>query len=76
MSCGGPKGNLQPADRKRPSILCEETRKVISYPGGHAEGFPDTFKQNFAKIYQAIEEKTVEIRDFATFEGISGNAAL
>ena len=53
---------------KDPSILYEETRKAISYPGGHAEGFPDTFKQNFAKIYQAIEDKDVSIRDFATFE--------
>ena len=24
---------------------------VISYPGGHVEGFPDTFKQNFKQIY-------------------------
>lgn len=53
---------------KDPSILYEETRKAISYPGGHTEGFPDTFKQNFAKIYQAIEDKDVSIRDFATFE--------
>jgi predicted dehydrogenase len=53
---------------KDPSILSEETRKVISYPGGHAEGFPDTFKQNFLKIYRAIEEKDSSVRDFATFE--------
>ncbi len=53
---------------KDPSILYEETRKAISYPGGHTEGFPDTFKQNFAKIYRAIEDKDVSIRDFATFE--------
>lgn len=53
---------------KDPSILHEETRKTISYPGGHTEGFPDTFKQNFAKIYSAIEAEDTSIRDFATFE--------
>lgn len=39
---------------KDPSLLNEDTSKVISYPGGHVEGFPDTFKQNFKKIYAAI----------------------
>jgi predicted dehydrogenase len=53
---------------KDPSILYEETRKVISYPGGHTEGFPDTHKQNFAKFYQAVEAKDASVRDFASFE--------
>lgn len=53
---------------KDPSILYDETKAVISYPGGHAEGFPDTFKQNFTKIYKAIAEKDIAVRDFATFE--------
>lgn len=53
---------------KDPSILYEETRKVISYPGGHTEGFPDTHKQNFVKFYQAVEAKDSSVRDFATFE--------
>ncbi len=53
---------------KDPSILYEETQKVINYPGGHTEGFPDTHKQNFAKFYQAVEAKDTSARDFATFE--------
>lgn len=53
---------------KDPSILAEETKKVISYPGGHVEGYPDTFKQNFHKIYQAIGEELSTQYDFATFE--------
>jgi predicted dehydrogenase len=40
---------------KDPSILADATKKTISYPGGHVEGFPDTFKQNFKQIYAAIE---------------------
>ena len=51
---------------KDPSILDRETGGVISYPGGHVEGFPDTFKQNFKKIYAAIAGAAPE--DYGTFE--------
>lgn len=50
---------------KDPSILDAGTKGVISYPGGHVEGFPDTFKQNFKKIYAAIAGGKPE--DYATF---------
>jgi predicted dehydrogenase len=39
---------------KDPSLLSSEARAVASYPGGHNEGFPDTFKQLFAKVYNYI----------------------
>ncbi|WP_312644388.1 Gfo/Idh/MocA family oxidoreductase [Hydrogenoanaerobacterium sp.] len=53
---------------KDPSVLYGETGKVISYPGGHVEGFPDTIKQNFISIYRAIGEHDTSKGDFATFE--------
>lgn len=54
---------------KEPSILYPEASAVVSYPGGHNEGFPDTFKQNFIKIYKAIEEnKSGEKAEYPTFE--------
>ena len=53
---------------KDPSILLPETAAVISYPGGHVEGFPDTFKQNFKCIYKAIEDGDMGKHDFASFE--------
>ncbi len=37
-----------------PGLLAAEARAVTSYPGGHAEGFPDTFKQLYGKVYAAI----------------------
>ena len=43
------------------------TASVISYPAGHAEGFPDAFKQNFTAIYDAMRGKT-PANPFATFE--------
>ena len=52
---------------KDPSVLHKDTRTVVGYPGGHVEGFPDTFKHSFNQIYRAIEDKT-SLKDFATFE--------
>jgi len=37
-----------------PSLLCPEARAAASYPGGHNEGFGDTFKQLFRAFYGAI----------------------
>lgn len=54
---------------KDPSILYPEARALVNYPGGHNEGFPDTFKQNFIKIYKAIaEKKSGEKAEYPTFE--------
>ncbi len=39
---------------KDPSLLSPEARQTASYPGGHAEGFPDTFKQLYKKVYDYI----------------------
>ena len=52
---------------KDPSILAPGTAKITSYPGGHVEGFPDTFKQNFKKIYADIEAGAASNPDYADF---------
>ncbi len=53
---------------KDPSLLSEEARQFTSYPGGHNEGFPDTFKQHYLAIYRYIKagDFTAE-PDFPTF---------
>lgn len=54
---------------KDPSIMYPEARSLVSYPGGHNEGFPDTFKQNFIKIYKTISEGVVADKpEYPTFE--------
>ena len=53
---------------KDPSILDPLAAAANSYPGGHVEGFPDTFKQNFKAIYAAIEKGDTTPGLFATFE--------
>ncbi|MGV3560368.1 Gfo/Idh/MocA family protein [Larkinella arboricola] len=37
-----------------PSLMYAEAQSVISFPGGHNEGFPDTSKQMFKEVYAAI----------------------
>ena len=37
-----------------PAALGPAARSISHYPGGHAEGFPDTFKQLFLDVYQWI----------------------
>jgi len=53
---------------KDPSLLSPEARAVASYPGGHNEGFPDTFKQLYAKVYDYIlAGEFTKKPDFPTF---------
>ena len=37
-----------------PSLVYPEAVSIISFPGGHNEGFPDTSKQLFKEVYAAI----------------------
>jgi predicted dehydrogenase len=53
---------------KDPSLLSNNAKNVTSYPGGHIEGFPDTFKQQFLQFYKAIEIKDYSSFGFSTFE--------
>jgi len=60
---------------KDPSLLSPEARQFASYPGGHNEGFPDTFKQLYTAVYRYIEAGDYDkTPDFPTFE--DGHRAL
>ncbi len=37
-----------------PALVSDRARSFINYPGGHNEGFPDTFKQCFRAFYDHI----------------------
>ena len=37
-----------------PSLVGQLARSYLNYPGGHAEGFPDAFKQCFRSFYNYI----------------------
>lgn len=54
---------------KDPSLLDPQARQYTSYPGGHNEGFPDTFKQLYLSVYRYIAAGDYSKKpDFATFE--------
>lgn len=53
---------------KDPSLLHHEASALVSFPGGHNEGFPDTSKQMFKEVYAAIRDgKQPEKAPFPTF---------
>jgi predicted dehydrogenase len=54
---------------KDPSLLSPEARGYAAYPGGHAEGYPDTFVQLFRDFYKYLEAGDfARPRIFPTFE--------
>ncbi|MCL2344067.1 MAG: Gfo/Idh/MocA family oxidoreductase [Firmicutes bacterium] len=56
---------------KDPSLVYPEARAIISYPGGHNEGYPDTTKQMLIKVYdylQAGGSASGTTPEFAVFE--------
>lgn len=52
---------------KDPSILYDDTRSIISYPGGHSEGFADSFKHHFRKFYAALGDSSDNTVAYASF---------
>lgn len=54
---------------KDPAIMHPQARGYAAYPGGHAEGYPDTFVQLFKDFYAYIEAADfTRPRSFPTFE--------
>jgi predicted dehydrogenase len=52
-----------------PSLVDKEVRSIITYPGGHNEGFGDTSKQLFRDIYAAVRNgKQPDKPGYPTFE--------
>jgi len=53
---------------KDPSLLTSQARDFTGYPGGHNEGFPDTFKQLYHAVYRYIRTGDFTApADFPTF---------
>ena len=38
-----------------PALVDPDVRRVVGYPGGHVEGYPDTFRALFAEVYADVE---------------------
>ena len=50
-----------------PSLVYPECRGLIDYPGGHNEGFPDTFKQLFKEVYGYVSGQRSVPASYPTF---------
>jgi predicted dehydrogenase len=46
---------------KDPSLLKPGARSFADYPGGHSEGYDDTFKQVFRRFYQSIKDGSAPV---------------
>jgi predicted dehydrogenase len=51
-----------------PSLVYPECQGVIDYPGGHNEGFPDTFKQLLKEVYAHITGEGAGSASYPTFK--------
>lgn len=55
--------------RRDPGQLNPAAARISDYPGGHAEGYPDSFKQCFRSFYRTIRQRDLNAQvDFATFD--------
>jgi len=60
---------------KDPGLLSQEARGFAGYPGGHVEGYPDTFVQLFKEFYRYISGGDLKApRSFPTFQ--TGHAEM
>lgn len=51
-----------------PALLSPSARSIATYPGGHNEGFPDTFKQCFIEFYRYVSHGDFKApQSFPTF---------
>ena len=60
---------------KDPALLSPAARGYAAYPGGHAEGYPDTFVQLFREFYKYVDAGDFGApQPFPTF--VNGNHEL
>lgn len=52
---------------KDPTLMAERARKYADLPGGHSEGYDDTFKQIFRDFYRTIANRK-EAVEYPTFD--------
>lgn len=64
----GNRGRPNEILHRDPALAAPEAAELISYPGGHVEGFPDTFKALFGRVYlDVIEGRPSDEPAYPTF---------
>lgn len=52
----GHRGKPNEILQRDPSILAPDAVRIVGYPGGHVEGYPDTFRALFKEVYKDVVE--------------------
>jgi predicted dehydrogenase len=52
---------------KDPALLHEKARSYADLPGGHSEGYDDTFKQVFRRFYRTVADRNATV-EYPTFQ--------
>jgi predicted dehydrogenase len=52
----GHRGRPNEILQRDPSILSPDAARTVGYPGGHVEGYPDTFRALFKEVYHDVAE--------------------
>jgi predicted dehydrogenase len=50
----GHRGRASEILSRDPALFAPEAARLIAYPGGHVEGFPDTFRALFSRVYADV----------------------
>lgn len=50
----GHRGRPNEIIQRDPSLVAPSAARIIGYPGGHVEGYPDTFRALFGEVYADI----------------------
>ncbi len=50
----GHRGRANEVLSRDPGLFAPEAAALIAYPGGHVEGFPDTFRALFSRVYEDV----------------------
>jgi predicted dehydrogenase len=51
----GHRGRPNEVLQRDPSLLSDDAASLAGYPGGHVEGYPDSFRALFAEVYADVE---------------------
>jgi predicted dehydrogenase len=64
----GNRGRPNEILHRDPALVAPEAAALIAYPGGHLEGFPDTFRALFSRVYlDVIEGRPSDPPAYPTF---------
>jgi predicted dehydrogenase len=50
----GHRGRPNEILQRDPTLAAPEAARLIAYPGGHVEGYPDTFRALFSQVYADV----------------------